>query len=219
MRKLWGVGAAAAAAVAFGACLLQPPTWTTPTSSNGDYTGVVGDSLTVLAQNGTTSNPTGQAGQLTTDLTARGFPTSVSSAVGATTSDLSTMGPFPAPGPTILVIALGTNDVGDGNQPTTPLPTVQANIQNYLATSTAKCVYLVGVNTVTTSWDLPKYGPPYNAMLQSLAAASNGRIHYADWASEVIANPSYLDASGGPHLSAAGVAAYRALIEASVTSC
>ena len=56
-------------------------------------------------------------------------------------------------------------------------------------------------------------------MLQRLADNSNGRIHVADWASQVEANPSYLDATGGPHLSAAGIAAYRALLEGSVAAC
>jgi GDSL-like Lipase/Acylhydrolase family len=215
MKKSCALGfAAITVAVILTGCLSPPPGWTTPTTSNGTYVGVLGDSITYSTQ-GSSTTP-GLMGTLTNDLTAQGFPASVSSDYGATTSDLNNVSPFPAPGPTILVIALGSNDSYMGQ---IPLATSQSNLQNYLAASPAKCVYLVNVNTVTASWDLPTYGPPYNAMLQSLANNSNGRIHVADWASEVDAHPSYLDASGGPHLSAAGITAYRALLERSVWNC
>jgi hypothetical protein len=102
---------------------------------------------------------------------------------------LTSVSPFPTPGPTILVIALGANDSDNGS---IPLATSQSNLQNYLTASPAQCVYLVNISTLTVSWGLPTYGPPYNAMLQSLANNSNGRIHVADWASEVDANPAIL---------------------------
>jgi hypothetical protein len=38
---------AIAVAVILAGCLPMPPIWTTPTTSNGLYTGVLGDSLTV----------------------------------------------------------------------------------------------------------------------------------------------------------------------------
>jgi hypothetical protein len=215
MKKSCVLGfTAIAVAVILTGCLPTPPAWTTPTTSNGIYTGVIGDSLTVSTQNGTTLD--GPTGTLTDDLTAQGFPTSISSIIGATTNDLNNVSPFPTPGPTILVIALGTNDSNNGS---VPLATSQSNLQNYLAASPAQCVYLVNINTLTVSWGLPTYGPPYNAMMQSLANNSNGRIDVADWTSEVDANPSYLDTSGGPHLSDAGIVAYRALLEGSVADC
>jgi hypothetical protein len=216
MKKSCVLGfTAIAVAVILTGCLPTPPAWTTPTTSNGIHTGVIGDSITVSTQNGKISG-IGPTGTLTNDLTAQGFPTSVSSETGATTNDLNHVSPFPTPGPTILVIALGTNDSYYGR---IPLATSQTNLQNYLAASPAQCVYLVNINTLTASWGLPTYGPPYNAMLQSLAKNSNGRIHVADWASEVDANPNYLDASGGPHLSDTGQAAYRALLEGSIADC
>ena len=216
MKKSCVLGfTAIAVAVLLTGCLPTPPTWTTPTTSNGLYTGVIGDSITVSTQNGTISG-IGTTGTLTNDLTAQGYPTSVSSHVGATTNDLDHVSSFPTSGPTILAIALGTNDSYNGR---IPLATSQTNLQNYLTASPAQCVYLVNINTLTVSWGLPTYGPHYNAMLRSLANNSNGRIHVADWASEVDANPNYLDASGGPHLSDAGIAAYRALLEGSVADC
>ena len=147
MKKSCVLGfTAIAVAVILTGCLPTPPAWTTPTTSNGLYTGVIGDSITVSVQNGITRD--GTTGTLTNDLTAQGYPTSVSSHVGATTNDLDHLSPFPTSGPTILAIALGTNDSYSGR---IPLATSQTNLQNYLAASPAKCVYLVNISTLTVS--------------------------------------------------------------------
>ena len=53
MKKSCVLGfTAIAVAVILTGCLPTPPAWTTPTTSNGIYTGVIGDSITVSTQNG-----------------------------------------------------------------------------------------------------------------------------------------------------------------------
>src|SRR5689334_21833908 len=153
-----------------GGCLYTPAPWSEPVSANGHHVAVIGDSITVEAQEGVTFDTTKHV--LTDDLTSHGYGASVDAVVGADTNDLFkapfTDAPFPAPGPDILVMALGTNDAHPpvvngtfvGTDPRVPLAQSQSNLETYLASSPATCVVLVNVYTNVPSWSLDVNGPP-----------------------------------------------------------
>jgi GDSL-like Lipase/Acylhydrolase family len=211
-----------------GGCLFTPGPWTRPVSPTGHRVAVVGDSITVEAEEGVAFDPTQHV--LTDDLTRHGDGASVDAAIGADTNDLFkkpfTSAPFPAPGPDILVMALGTNDAHPprlngtfvGTAPQVPLSQSKSNLETYLASSPATCVILVNVYTNVRSWSLDVNGPLYNQMLDAISANSSGRVRVADWNALATRHPEWLS-HGGPHLTTTGVSAYRGLIELSVAAC
>lgn len=165
---------------------------------------VVGDSLTYQADGG----DDGQE-ELLTALEREGFDASGGGFPGMTVgSAYQTM--WSKGSPDILVIALGTNDVGNGN---VPVETVRSTLSQWLQEVPDACVVLVGVNETTEAWQLDQLAPPYNEMLRQLAD-EHGDGHVVDWAPE----PGMIT-DDGIHLTEEGRAAYRELIVDGVERC
>jgi lysophospholipase L1-like esterase len=165
---------------------------------------VVGDSLTFQADDG-------EGGQTTllAALEREGFDPSGGGFPGMTVESAYQQ-MWSKGSPEILVIALGTNDMGNGN---VPLDAVRSTLSNWLQEVPDTCVVFVGVNETTQAWQLDQYGPPYNEMLRQLAD-EHGDGHVVDWTPE----PGMI-AEDGIHLTDEGRAAYRDLIVDGVERC
>lgn len=174
-------------------------------SSGGSRTvEVVGDSLTLQADGGDE-----RQGELLTALEREGFDATGGGVPGMTVeSAYRTM--WSEGSPDILVIALGTNDVGNGNA---SVDAVRSTLSQWLQEVPDSCVVLVGVNEATEAWGLHEHAPPYNEMLRQLAD-EHGDGHVVDWAPE----PGMIS-DDGVHLTEQGMAAYRELIVDGVERC
>lgn len=112
--------------------------------------------------------------------------------------------------PDVLVVALGTNDSRDG---AIPLETSRQALTVWLEEVPSSCVVLVGVNEGTSTWGLDVYGPPFNAMLEDVAA-DHPDVRVVQWDPD----PAMLG-QDGVHLTEVGRVAYRRLIVDAAESC
>lgn len=191
-------------------CLSTPSAWTGP--ADGLRVGFYGDSITQMSETGGgTSQGPDVPHQLTDAMVAAGFQSSYSAMVGAQSADLTNITyPDGTPGPQVVVVALGTNDLHDGNA--SP-ETVISNIVTFLDRMKAECSIIVNVEEISV-WGLSTYAAPYNALLDDLAA-SRPDVVVADWNSQVQADPTLLKPDN-VHPSLEGQVAYRDLIVDSV---
>jgi lysophospholipase L1-like esterase len=157
------VGCCAVAVLAVTSC--QTGRWT----GTGEHSvSVIGDSLVYQAEGNV-----GVKDQrvLADELAASGYRAHVSGWIGETiATGYVDLWPEVAHDPEldVLVIALGTNDVGRD----IPLEESRAALRQWLAeTGAVGCVALVGVNEAAFGWELDVYGPAFNAMLAEEAAA------------------------------------------------
>jgi lysophospholipase L1-like esterase len=165
---------------------------------------VVGDSLTFQANDGDQGQD-----ELLAALEREGFEPSGGGIPGMTVESAhQTM--WSKGSPDIVVLALGTNDMANGQ---VPLDAVRTTLSQWLQEVPDACVVLVGVNETTEAWQLHEHGPAYNEMLRQLAA-EHGEGHVVDWTPE----PQMLS-DDGIHLTEEGRAAYRALIVDGVERC
>jgi lysophospholipase L1-like esterase len=192
-------------------CLTVPTPWA---GDSGPYVGVIGDSLVQQSNTGGGIDGSDPDHYLQDDLTAAGYRVSLSAFIGATTKDLGAVLPFPAPGPEIVVIGLGTNDVRNADQ--TTIGNAIGNIANYLDRRPTACTALITIID-EPGWGLDVSAPLYNAALAQLAA-DRGNTIIADWAAVADAHPEYLGVDGVHH-TPLGQAAYRSLIVSAVDQC
>lgn len=163
---------------------------------------VVGDSLTYQADDD-------GEGTLLRALEDEGYDASGGGVPGMTVEEAhQTM--WSEGSPDILVIALGTNDMGNGRF---PVGAVRSMLSQWLQEVPDTCVVFVGVNERTASLGLHEHAPPYNEMLRQLAA-EHGEGHMVDWTPE----PGMIS-EDGVHLTDAGRDAYRGLIVDGVGRC
>lgn len=191
-------------------CLSGPSVWKGP--SGGLRVGFYGDSMTQKAETGGGADQGPSAPHMLTDaMIAAGFQSTYSALLGAKSPDLTAITyPTGTPGPQVVVIALGTNDLHDGYA--NP-QTLISNIVAFINRIKPECAIIVNVEAIPV-WGLSTYAPPYNQLLDKLAA-SRPDIAIADWNSEVQANPSYLGVDN-VHEVGDGLAAYRDLFVNSV---
>ena len=195
-------------ALVASACLPAPRAWV----GDGPRVLVFGDSLTHRLERGADNDPRKRL--LTNDLVAGGYAASVSSMTGAKTLDLAAVVPtIPDPGPDILLISLGSNDmrVKDGAT-LTPLATAIDNVRAAMTQVAAKCTVLVTV-AETAPWGLDTDAPAFNQALRALP-----NVVIADWAPLVAANPLFVTEDGVHHTDL-GVGAYRDLYRNAIGSC
>lgn len=165
---------------------------------------VIGDSLTFQANDGDRGGD-----ELLAALEREGFDPSGGGIPGMTVESAhQTM--WSKGSPDILVLALGTNDMGDGK---VPVDAVRATLAQWLLEVPDTCIVFVGVNETTQAWQLHQHGPPYNEMLRQLAS-ERGEAHVVDWAPA----PEMI-AEDGIHLTEEGRAAYRSVIVEGVQRC
>ena len=191
-------------------CLGAPTAWTGP--SDGLRVGFYGDSMTQLAETGGGADQGPDAPHMLTDaMVAAGFQSSYSALIGATSPDLKSISyPAGTPAPQVVVVALGTNDLHAGYA--NP-QTIISNIVTFINRMKPECAIIVNIEEIPI-WGLSTYAPPYNRLLDKLAA-SRPDVVIADWNSEVQADPS-LHQPDTVHESVAGQAAYRDLFVNSV---
>ena len=165
---------------------------------------VVGDSLTFQANEGDEGQD-----ELLAALEGEGFDASGGGIPGMTVESAhQTM--WSKGSPDVLVLALGTNDMGNGQ---VPLDAVRSTLSQWLQEVSGSCVVLVGVNETTEAWQLHEHAPPYNQMLRELAA-EHGDGHVVDWAPA----PGMIS-EDGIHLTEEGREAYRELIVGGAQRC
>lgn len=191
-------------------CMGTPTPWTGP--SNGLRVGFYGDSITQLSETGGgTDQGPDRPHMLTEAMVAAGFQSSYSALIGADTADLTNITyPPGSPAPQVVVIALGTNDLHDGYA--SP-ESVLSDIATFIDRMKPECAIVVNVAEIPT-WGLSTYAPPYNSLLNDLAA-SRPDVVVADWNSQVQADPTLLELDN-VHPDLAGKAAYRSLFVESV---
>lgn len=182
-------------------CLPSPTAWV----GDGTRVAVAGDSLVFAAEYG---NDPGLGTQFLTDqLNASGRSAAISAALGASMGDLTQS--WPEPGPEILVVGLGSNDMHDGQ---VPLVDALEHLDAHLARYEGACTVLIGI-AESTPWQLDVYGPALNAALAQRADI------FVDWAAIVEAQPDLVDSVDGVHMPPAGRQAYRDAIVAGVGAC
>jgi hypothetical protein len=91
-------------AVVAAGCLPNPRSWI----GSGIHVAFVGDSITYNTEHDALHDANHH---LTDVLVAAGYAVSSSDKIGAKTADLARLGPWPAPGATIVSIEIGTNDM------------------------------------------------------------------------------------------------------------
>lgn len=191
-------------------CLSAPGPWTGP--SDGLRVGFYGDSITQLSETGGGTDQGPSAPHLlTAAMVAAGFQSSYSALIGATTPNLMNITyPADTPGPQVIVVALGTNDLHNGYY--NP-QTIISNIVKLINRLQPECAIIVNIEEIPV-WGLSTFAPAYNNLLDKLAA-SRPDVVIADWNSEVQADPSMI-VPDNVHPDSAGQQAYRNLFVNSV---
>jgi hypothetical protein len=144
----------------------------------GAKVAVIGDSLVFQAEGNFTFKTSNR--YVADDLIALGYQSHVSGWIGATLASAHQYIWPEVSGMTdldVLVLALGTNDMGGGTSVADARATLDAWLDEAAGVG---CIALVGVNVHAYAWGLDVTGPPYNAMLAD-EAATRDHVIYEEW--------------------------------------
>lgn len=189
-------------------CGLTPPYEGATSDPSARKTVVIGDSLVDQSR-----------AHLAVNFGEKGQKVSINGKPGA---DLASMrgyiGTAGDARPDAIVIALGTNDVGQLISGARTWDLEMAHIRDAMsdALSQSPCVVWVNINDTAAYYQLGTWGPHINSVIR--AEANNRGVHLADWNLLYKANPSFI-ASDGLHLTWEGQIAYAELIRATSTQC